>query len=141
MICFILPLLTMGQERQGHKDKDRIIKLRKSFIAEGLELTKEQQSTFWPIYDNFQIALGSLKKNKGRFNSKISDMSDEEAQNILNQNLKNRELEMQLQIKFYKDIQSIIPAKQILILNERERLFHKKAFDRVRNRRQNRRGS
>ncbi|MFT4566631.1 MAG: hypothetical protein ACI9FN_001592 [Saprospiraceae bacterium] len=141
MICFILPLAMTGQERLRQKPKDRIIQLRKDFIAEGLELTKDQESKFWPIYDSFQIEMVSLKRNKAIFNSKVSDISDDEAERVLTQDLKNRELEMLKKLQFYKDIQLIIPAKQILILNERERLFHKKAFDRVRNRRQNRRGN
>lgn len=140
MTSFVLTVMMVGQERFHHRTQDRIIELRKNFIAEGLELSKEEESKFWPIYDNFHREMDALKKSKSRPRRDLSDISDEEAEVILAQDLKSRASEMQLQMKYYGDIQAIIPAKQVLILNERERLFHKKVFDRVRKRMQNRRG-
>ena len=140
IICFIFPLVMKSQERPRKRGKERIVQLRKNFLAEGIELSKAEEEQFWPIYDRFQIEMDSLKESQRIRKRKPELISDDEATKILSAFVRNRELEMQLHIEFYKSIQEIIPAKQILILNERERLFHKKVFDKVRDRRQYRRG-
>jgi len=131
-------MLLEGQGRGRDRAKQRIIELRKNFIAEGLDLEDQQSKRFWPIYDRFQEQSDSLKVVQ-RFQSvNSSNLNDQEADKILTTYIKCKESEMQLHIQYYKEISLILPAKKILLINERERLFNKKAFDRVRKRRSKR---
>ena len=139
-LSFVFPLTMMSQDKPRKRSRERIVQLRKKFLAEGLELTQIQEERFWPIYDEYQVEMDSLKEIQRSKRRNPTSLSNQEAKEVLTQFVKNRELEMQLHIEFYRAIEEIIPARQILILNSRERLFHKKVFDKVRARRQFRRG-
>lgn len=136
-VCFamVLPMLSSAQGPRKEKTKEKIHEMRKNFIVEGLTLSEEQSARFWPIYDSFQEELDALMRDFGPSFRDPSVLTDEAAELELAKMLAARERERKLHKAYFDKMRDILPARQILILHHRERLFNKKVFERVRERR------
>lgn len=134
-LILIQPISSFAQESKQRGHKKEIRELRKQFIEEGLQLSAEQAATFYPIYDKFQKQRDELTHQNRSHRKNVESLTEDQAKDILKNYLEIRSQEMQLQLNYYNEIGEILTAKQILILNKREHLFHKKVFDKVRQKR------
>ncbi len=141
-IVFIALLFCNSVLAQGEffkKKKEQIKALKIGYVTNELELTADEATKFWPLFNAFEdrqqeIRQQKLKNYVARLdNESLNNLSDKEAQNLLNQ-LENTEEELyQLRKKFIISLKIVIPATKILKLKKVETQFSKKLLQQYRN--------
>lgn len=91
-----------------------------AYFTENLGLTSQEAEKFWPLYNKYEQDKAELRKNRmvrsKEFAEKADQLSEEEAEEIINKHIENRKKELQLEIQFNADLKKILPAKKIMML-------------------------
>ena len=121
------------------KKKEQIKALKIGYITNELDLTADEATKFWPLFNAFEdrqqeIRQQKLKNYSARLdNESFSNLNEKDAQILLNQ-LENTEEDLfQLRKKFVQNLKSVLPATKILKLKRAETQFSKKLLQQYRN--------
>lgn len=137
LILFSLILVSSyAQERRGEKLKA----LKVAFITERLDLTQTEAQKFWPIYNAFEEKERELRRDNfmERRNLKPEELSEEDAQKLIDEFIKNENELHQNKQKLAIDLQKVLPAKKIILLKKAEDDFKREMLEQFKMRRQGR---
>jgi hypothetical protein len=120
-MLIILSLFARGQQTDDHQKRMEEYRAMKiAYFTENLGLTPQEAEKFWPLYNKYEQDKAELRKNRidrsHEFAEKADQMSEEEAEEIVNKHIENRKKELQLEIQFNADLKKILPAKKIMKL-------------------------
>jgi Spy/CpxP family protein refolding chaperone len=131
-IVLILVSATVFSQPRFREKMEQIKSLKVAYITDALELTPDEASKFWPIYNAYDDKQKELRQEKIRGYldrmdaDEINKMSDKEANNFLAQ-MENTEDELyQLRKKFITNLKGILPARKIIKLKKAEEGFNRK---------------
>ena len=132
-------ITTFGQRKGDFKEKKEQIKaLKIAYITTELNLTSDEATKFWPLYNAFDEKQQEIRKQKMKsFMDKsnedsIDKLTEKEATTILNQMESNDEELHQLKKKFVASLKGVLPAVKILKLKKAEEDFSKKLLQQYR---------
>lgn len=136
IILFLLSIHLLAQPPRGEK-KEQIKALKVGFITNELELTPDEASKFWPIYNafddkQFELRHEKMKAFKARMDSDIDKMSEKEASALLVQMESNEDELNQLRKKFVNSLKGVIPSVKIIKLKKAEDDFNRKLLQQYR---------
>jgi hypothetical protein len=139
-LLFILFLISLSSFAQSflEEKKEKINALKVGFITSELDLTAEEATKFWPIYNayddkQFEIRHQKMKAFKNRMDADIEKMSEKEAATFLAQ-MENTEDELyQLRKKFVANLKGVLPSVKIIKLKKAEDNFNRKLLQQYRN--------
>jgi hypothetical protein len=125
----------MGQHRENN---EQIKALKIAFFTEKLELTSEEASVFWPIYNAHENAKEELREEqrkefRDRF-ERLESLSEAEAKSTLERYLKLEEKEEELDKAYYKKIAKEFSAVRTLKLFQAEQEFRRRLLQEYRRR-------
>lgn len=104
--------------------KDKVAELRVSFISKKLELTVSESEKFWPIYNEYNDKVKAIKKNlRQSYKKAIENLTDREAEELCQLNLKSKKAETDLYEQYAEKIKTIIGAKKMVKLHVAEEEF------------------
>lgn len=139
--ALILFFLFAGIALQGQDPdkKEQIKTLKIAFFTERLQLTSEEASVFWPIYNAHEKERESLRSDQrreimDRFDS-LDTMSEKEAREVLKRYLELEEKEEELDKAYYQRIAKEFSAVRTLKLFQAEQDFRRRLLREYRNRR------
>ncbi|WP_111708468.1 hypothetical protein [Lutibacter citreus] len=127
----IIFLATNIAAQRVHKQNIRMLKT--TYIANAISLTPSEAEMFWPIYNKFSNKLRILKfkldngiiqeinKNGG-----IDTLTEEQAQAIITEYLNVEKSISQTRIKRLNELNKIISAKKLILLEKAEKDFNKR---------------
>jgi hypothetical protein len=120
-MLIMLSLFARGQQTDDHQKRMEEYRAMKiAYFTENLGLTPQEAEKFWPLYNKYEQDKAELRKNRidrsHEFAEKADQMSEEEAEEIVNKHIENRKKELQLEIQFNADLKKILPAKKIMKL-------------------------
>jgi len=125
--------------RERFKEKREQVKsLKVAFITNELNLTPDEATKFWPLYNAFEDKQHDIRKQKIKsfFDRKdensIDKLSEKEAATILAQMESTEDELYQLKKKFIANLKSVLPATKILKLKKAEEEFSKKLLQQYR---------
>lgn len=135
LVFLFAAILSHGQEREN---KEQIKTLKIAFFTERLELTPEEASVFWPIYNAHDNAKEALRKEqrkeiKDRF-STLDNLSEKEARSALDHYLDLEEKEEELDKAYYQRIAREFSAVRTLKLFQAEQEFRRRLLQEYRKR-------
>ncbi len=138
-IIAVIVLFTtaFGFSQPQFKEKREQIKaLKVAFITNELDLTADEATKFWPIYNAFEEKQHQIKfeKMKDFFeNDQNVTLSDKEATLLLTQ-MENSEDELyQLRKKFITNLKGVLSPTKIIKLKKTEDKFKRKLLQQYRN--------
>ncbi|MEZ4909497.1 MAG: hypothetical protein R2774_01415 [Saprospiraceae bacterium] len=124
----------------GPKGRERVVERIKSqkvaFISEKLKLTEAEAQRFWPIYNDYQSQMMDLKDELQM--RPDPNMTDAEAEKLMNNFLAMREKEIQLQRLYIQKFKTAISPKKIAMLYRAEKEFKEEMVSKIKERKQNR---
>ncbi|MBP1841412.1 hypothetical protein [Formosa algae] len=128
-IILLIALCSVNVFAQTKDEKVKTLKI--AFITEKLDLSKSEAQKFWPIYNAYEEENDALRDEMRaqRKDINLNDLSESEANNLLNNMVQSNEKRLQLYNQYVKDLKKIIPAKKIIILKKSEDDFRKKLFE------------
>lgn len=125
----IITLLGTSFAQKGQTKEER--KAQKiAFITERLALTPEESKAFWPVYEQKnkerKAAIKAIKGNrKENPHKKLEEMSDQEVKTLLDNIIKVKQAELDIQKKYNDKFLVILPPKKVAKLYHIEREFKK----------------
>lgn len=136
MILFLLSIQVFAQPPRGEK-KEQIKALKVGFITTELDLTTDEASKFWPIYNSFEDKQFELRHQKmrsfhGRMDSDLDKISEKEAAALLTQMENNEEELHQIRKKFIASLKGVLPSVKIIQLKKAEDDFNRKLLQQYR---------
>lgn len=132
VLTLFLSITFAGAQPLLKQKKEQIKALKVAFITEELQLTPDEASKFWPLYNVYEDRQKDYKKEriKGYLNrmdeSSISNLSEKEATNMLTQMEAAEEEAFQARKKFVASLKGVIPAVKIIKLKQAEEGFNRK---------------
>lgn len=124
----------------GEKMKERIRAQKVAFITDKLDLTSEEAQNFWPIYNEIEEKKEALRKKSTlkRKAKKPSDLTEKEAETLLNEMLDIEDQKHQLQRELVTKLSDVISSKKIIRLMRAEREFDRQLLKRLKDMREKR---
>jgi len=128
----ILFLFIQGISAQNNKDqkgpiRDKIKAQRIAFITDRLNLSPDEATKFWPVYNQFSGELEEIKKQQNQLrkstNDKLAVMSDKEIDKALEDELSAQQKSIDLQRKYMVELKKTIPTRKVAMLYKAERDF------------------
>lgn len=132
LITLFFCVTIVGAQPLLKQKKEQIKALKVAFITEELQLTPDEASKFWPLYNAYEEKQKDYKKDKikGYLNrmdeSSISNLSEKEATAMLTQMEVAEEEAFQARKKFIASLKGVIPAVKIIKLKQAEEGFNRK---------------
>jgi len=140
LILFIICFSSFAQS--GGRDWRQQIKAQKvAFITEQLSLTPQEAQKFWPIYNTFEDKLHQIRRNDERAirdAMKKENLTEKEAQDIINQFLAVENKTHLAKQQLIKDLGNVISPQKIIKLKIAEDAFNRKLMESYRKRREQR---
>ena len=145
LLAFILLITTTVSFSQNGRllkqKKEQVKSIKVAYITNELNLTPDEATKFWPLYNEFeekqnQIRREKLKAHLNRIDdSDFDNLSEKEATTLLAQ-MESSEDELHLlRKKFIANLKSVLPATKILKLKKAEDGFNKKLLQQIREKR------
>jgi Spy/CpxP family protein refolding chaperone len=137
LLLFLFAINTFAQPRLKEK-KEQIKALKVAYITEELQLTSEEATKFWPLFNAYEDKQKELRQEKMRSYmnrldaGEVDAMSEKEASNLLNQMESTEDDLYQLRKKFIASLKGILPAKKIIKLKRSEEGFNRKLLKQYR---------
>ncbi len=141
VFLFVLSITAFAQPGGRFKEKmqqkkDQLKSMKIAFITTELNLSPEEATKFWPLFNTFEDKQRELKQEKIKnYLDRIDNsdkLSEKEATTLLNQ-MENTEEELyQLKKKFVSSLKGVLPTVKILKLKKAEEEFSKKLLQQYR---------
>lgn len=139
LLLILISASTFGQDGSFMKKKREQIKsLKVAFITTELQLTPEESTKFWPLYNSYEDKQREIKKEKVKsYMDRMDDdsfdkLSEKEAATILSQ-IENSEDELhEARKKFTASLKGILSPVKILKLKKAEENFNRKLLQQYR---------
>lgn len=142
-VFMVSSFLMYSQENTGENRPERLEKLemlKRTYIAERLNLTTGEAEKFWPLYNELEqkkrAIKKSIKENSERLNS--AGISDKVLTEILESITLKRKEEADIDREFVKSCIPVLGAAKASKIIGMEEDFKKKLMDELRERREER---
>lgn len=140
---FIITLVSIGMNTnaQSSDKREQLKSLKIGFITEALDLSPNEASDFWPIYNYHQDNIHKLSRQNRSIRYELKPdnfeaMSDSKATELLNRLLKtDKEIYTEKEAMFDK-LKSVLPSKKIIKLHKAENEFNRKMLEHYRKRKE-----
>lgn len=133
MTIFAQPGGRFKEKMQQKKDQLKSMKI--AFITTELNLTPDEATKFWPIFNSFEDKQRELKQEKIKnYLDRIDSdkLTEKEANTLLTQMESSEEELFQLRKKFVSNLKGVLPSVKILKLKKAEEEFSKKLLQQYR---------
>lgn len=145
LLIVFISMNSFGQDGSLiRKKREQIKSLKVAFITEELQLTPDEASKFWPLYNSYEDQQKQIKKEKikGYMDRMDSDsenkLSEKEAATMLAQMESSEEELFQVRRKFVTSLKAVISPIKILKLKKAEENFNKRLLQQYRDKKKNR---
>lgn len=122
-------------DRPDPKMEKRVESMRIAFITNELELTPEESQAFWPVFNEMKAREKALREEM-RPRKPFEEMSDEEAEALLDNQMKMEEREAAIRREYTEKFRKILPASKVVRLQQAEGEFRRRLVNEVKERRQ-----
>jgi hypothetical protein len=124
--------------RQLQENKGKIKAHKIAFLTDRLDLTPEEAEKFWPIFNKHEEMVEtereSFRKAHDFTPEDIMAMSDDEANDFLDAQIKHEETLHQLRKDLTSSLKEVLPPQKILMLHEANQEFKLELMKRLRDR-------
>lgn len=128
-----------GQQRGQREDRKEAIEARRvSYITQKLSLTVDEAKLFWPIYNEYTRQVEELAVRFREQQDQVPDidgMTEQQAMQHIEAELSRFERSAALRREYTSKLLDVVSAKQVALLFEAERSFHRMLFREAQHRR------
>jgi len=119
---------TAQEEMENSKRLERVKAQKVAYITQQLDLSAEVAQRFWPIY-NEREKRKDQKIRSGREKRKdLDSMTEAEAGDLLNQQLDEKEKQLQIDRAYIQELKTVLSNIQIVKLWKAEKSFKKEVL-------------
>ncbi|PWJ40861.1 hypothetical protein [Sediminitomix flava] len=119
------------KNKQKGDRKARMEKARVNYITEKLDLNATDSVAFWNVYSNFETERKDIRKEINQVQNGFLAKSDAQLSQEFEKLFDLKEKEIELEKKYYKELQSVISERQIAVLLNAEKEIRKEVLKRM----------
>ncbi len=116
------------------KMEKKIESMRIAFITNELNLSPSESQAFWPVFNEMKDKEKAIREEM-RPNKPVDDLSEQEANTVLDQQMRLMEKETALRREYTERFRKVLPAKKVLKLQHAEGEFRRQLVNEVKDRR------
>ena len=132
MLLFLSFSLHLGAQQERHT---KIKSAKIAYMTKELDLSPSESEVFWPLYNKYQEEKSGLyKKHKASFND-LSLVSDEEADQMIEDLMDYQRNQYELSEQFFRDLRDIFPARKVLKFHKADREFKRELLRKAKKKR------
>lgn len=133
LVAFSQPQRPAGRPgMQQHDERREVIESRRiSYITKKLSLSPEEAKVFWPIYHEYNRKVEELSENIRNRRMEmpvVSEMSEEEAAQFVEEELHRFERAASLRREYTEMMLEVISVEKVAMLFEAEKSFNRMLF-------------
>jgi hypothetical protein len=138
VLLFVIASTTIGYSQKSPEKREKMKSIKIGYITEKLNLTPKEATKFWPVYNKYDEQITKMWDSKMEKNRtlELTEISENEAKNILEEYVKNEKLKYELEEDFIKSLDGVISNKKILLYVKAEHQFKRKMIDHYKQRKQ-----
>ncbi|MCB0521148.1 MAG: hypothetical protein H6577_07295 [Lewinellaceae bacterium] len=129
-----------GPDQLPPRAQEKIEAYKIAFFTEKLQLTPDESKDFWPLYNQYDDEMESLKNKYNLDGKRVELMSDKEVEDFINQHLNAEEQRVKLQRDYVERFKKILPIRKVAMLQRLDREFKMALLDEIKKRREARQG-
>ena len=136
----VLMMTTMLYAQPGVRREmmqDRVEAQRIAFITQKLQLTPDEATKFWPVYNEYKEKQQDIRRSAVPERN-IMDVTDAEAARIIEQHFATEESILRLKREYYDKLKNAIPPRKIARLAGVEMEFNRNVLEQIKERMQDR---
>lgn len=130
IILFLAAFATSAaaQPRQTPENRERwkseLRNYKHEFMARELDLSREQQSKFFPLYDQMEDSIERINTDTRELEKRIDDnTTDIETEAAARTLFEQKSREGEVELKYFDSFKTILTPRQLLKLKNTERQF------------------
>lgn len=133
-----------NKEAKREQRKEEIKAMKIGFITQKLQLTTDEATKFWPVYNEFQTKMEKLheerRANHNKFRKGVDSLSNTEIEKLTDQELLFEEKELALKKEYHAKFKAVLPIKKVALLYQAEHEFRREILKKAREQHQNGQG-
>lgn len=141
-LLFVITSLSIHAQDNHEKRQERIHALKVGFLTEKLDLSSQEAQGFWPIYNEFDKKIETLRHREFEalrtYRQGGENISDEKALEILNTLVEVQEKRAIHKTGLAENLKKIIPIRKVIALFKAEEDFKRQLLRELRNRKDKR---
>lgn len=102
-----------GGPPRGGKMDDKIKSMKIAFITDRLNLTPEESQKFWPVYNQFESEMKTLRPNRKDGPPDIDSMNDKEVEQFIDEDIARKQKEVDVMKKYLVQFKEILPIRKV----------------------------
>ncbi len=135
LIATLLLFLTHIAVAQHGSKEERIESMRIAYITEQLDLTPNEASEFWPVYNEFKKKSRDLREGV-EGDGETNNMSDSELEAYLNKRFEIEQKELDLKKAYFEKFKTVLAIRKVVRLPQAEKRFKGEVLKAMQRRRQ-----
>ncbi|MBT8196575.1 MAG: hypothetical protein HKO56_07240 [Bacteroidia bacterium] len=133
--CLLVLMSTMVYAQRGGNDqREKIESYRIAYMTKALDLSPQEAQKFWPVYNQMQSELKTLRDEKRNKVREMKNSGNEGA--IADYELEQKQKELNVVKKHHAELKKAIPAEKVSRLYNVEGNFRKELKQRMQEHRQ-----
>lgn len=139
LLCIVaVSAMAQTQSRSERKQakKEEIQRLKVEFFNNKLQLSDQEASDFWPVFNQYEEEQDKLKEKYNLKNKKLELMSDAEVEDFVMGQVQMAEDQAKLRRDYVERFKQILPIRKVAMLPQVNREFKKVLLREMRQRRQ-----
>jgi Skp family chaperone for outer membrane proteins len=136
----IVSSFALAQPRRMMKEdrKDEIESMKIGYLTKRLNLSPDEAKSFWPVYNQYQNELQTLRKSR---KAEVKDakpdfmeMNDKDVEKLVDNEIVFRQNELDIMKKYHSQLKQVLPIKKVAILYRTEDDFKRELLKRIQER-------
>ena len=128
--------LSNAQNKQlGGPRKDNIESMKIGFFTNQMQLTPDEATKFWPLYNQYQKSLEEQKIDRRKVlrdaNEMLDTMSDDDINKLIDSRLQQAKIALNEREEFVSGIRRVLPPKKVALYFKAEEMFKRKLMERM----------
>lgn len=144
VIISLFHIVGLAQSRdQSVSQKEKIESFKIAFFTRQMQLTPQEATVFWPLYNQYMESMDIQKSNRRKSlqvtKELLDSMSDDEVNKLIDNRLLQAETALNERKEFVISLRKVLPAKKVAQYFKAEEQFKKKLMEKMNERKQQQR--
>ncbi len=139
LLIILSSIMTVNAQSSREQREERIRTFKIGFLTERLNLSEKEAQDFWPIYNEFDKKMETLRKKEFTVlrssDKKTGNLTDAQAEKVLTTVLEVEQERALYKIKFAEQLKKILPVTKVLAFFKAEEDFKRRLIRELRNKR------
>lgn len=140
----LLPVLGYTQTGNLEERLERLETAKIGFLTRQLDLSPEEAQQFWPVYNEFQEEIKSIRLERRKLQREgrtgFDNLSEQEIEALTDQFVQLEVEEAEVKQRYHNRFKAVLPPSKVARLYRAEMKFKQEILERLRERRQGRGG-